>query len=358
MKNKEEILSKFKEVGLNLINQIEKNEYPYIQLPLRSVSNIIYDEKLKIVKLGDKKIVRKASNLRQAKVFSQLLWIAYFSKENLVKKDRSCSLRDLYYNSFNDLKIKFNDQDESDKLVVELETILGFPRELFNIIPEEKSSIFGDIVVEYTQPPNYKGKRVSLLTDPDGKNIGLSLATAKFVECNASLVIVIEKGAIFRRFIEEEVYKKLNAILIDSGGQAPRFTRLLIKRLNKELKLPILILTDADPWGMHIARVIISGSVLSSHLPELATPDSKWIGIWPSDIKKYKLPSIPLNNLDLHRIETMKRDPRYKEKEWEEHLREFQRIKVKAELEAFSKYGLTAIINKYLIPKMKELGFI
>lgn len=342
-------------IGKEILEQIKRENFPSITFPLRSVSNIIYDEETGIVKLGNKKVTRRANNVKQAKVFSQLLWIASFAKKELLEKNRSCSLRDLFYNSFNDIKIKFQDQDESDKLVVELETILEVAREHFNIIPEEKSSIFGDLVVEYTMPPTHKGQRVSLTTDPDGKNIGLSLATAKFVDVKASMVIVIEKGAIFRRFIEEQVYKKLNAILIDSGGQAPRFTRMLIRRLNKELGLPVYILTDADPWGMHIARVIISGSAISAHIPELATPDAKWLGIYATDIKKYNLPSIPLTQLDIHRLETMKRDPRYSKGIWKDQLEEFLKIKVKAELEAFSKYGLTAIIDKYLMKKMKEV---
>jgi DNA topoisomerase-6 subunit A len=353
--DKEIVLNKFKEIGKKILEDILNNNYPSITLPQRTVSNIIYDKHSKIVKLGDKKITRKASNVRQAKIFAQLLWVSYFAKENLVKKGKSCSLRDLYYNSFNDIKIKFDDQDESDKIVVEIETILGHPREYFNIIPEEKSSIFGDLTIEYTMPETHKGQRVNLQTDPDGKNIGLSIATAKFIECNAKMVIAIEKGAIFRRFVEEQVYKRLNAILIDTGGQAPRFTRMLIRRLNKELNLPVYILTDADPWGMHIARVIISGSALSAHIKDLATPEAKWLGIWASDIKKYKLPSIPLNQLDLHRLETMKKDPRYEEEFWNEQINWFLKLKCKSELEAFSKYGLTAIIDKYLIKKLSEI---
>ncbi len=79
-------------------------------------------------------------------------------------------------------------------------------------------------------------------------------------------VIVSEKGAMFTRFIEEQVYKKFNSILIYMSGQAPRATRYFIRRLNHELGLPVYIFTDADPWGMHIAMVIISGSANAAHL--------------------------------------------------------------------------------------------
>lgn len=106
---------------------------------------------------------------------------------------------------------------------------------------------------------------------------------------------------------------------------------------------------------MHIARVIVSGSAQAAHIPELATPDAVWIGIWASDIKKYRLPSLPLTQVDKHRLETLMRDPRYSTGIWRRELEVFKKIKVKAELEAFSKYGLTAIIDKYLIKKIRQV---
>jgi len=349
------ISEKLKNLGLQIYKQIEAGEYPRIKLPIRSVSNIIYDPEKGVVKLGEKTAIRSSANIRQSKAFARLMWVAAFAKTNLVDKGKSCSLRDLYYHSFNEEAIKFEEQDESDNVVVELEGIIGVPRETFNILPEEKSSIFGDLTIEYTTPESHAGLRVNLTSDPDGKNIGLSIATAKFIETSAKMVIAFEKGAMFRRFIEEGLYNKLNAILIDTGGQAPRFTRIVIRRLHEELGLPVYILTDADPWGMHIARVITSGSAQAAHIPFLATPNAKWVGIWATDIKKYELPALKLNAIDLQRLATLEKDPRYNEGIWAEQLRAFKKIGLKAELEAFSKYGLTAIIDRYILKKIKSM---
>ena len=75
------------------------------------------------------------------------------------------------------------------------------------------------------------------------------------------MVLAIEKGGLFTRFIEEKVHEKYKAILVNTAGQPPRSTRYLLRRLHQEMKLPIGILCDADPWGAHIAMVIKSGSV-------------------------------------------------------------------------------------------------
>ncbi|MCS7096848.1 MAG: DNA topoisomerase IV subunit A, partial [Nitrososphaerota archaeon] len=195
---------------------------------------------------------------------------------------------------------------------------------------------------EYVHPdPDYYGKRINLSSHPDGMMIGPSLLSAEFVECNADKVIAIETGGLFTRFIAEKVHRKFNAILVHTAGQAPRSTRRFIRRLNVELGLPVYILTDADPWGMHIAMVIISGSANAAHIPELNTPDAKWIGVWATDITKYKLPTESMDEKDLARLETLKKDPRYNDIFWAREINEFIRLKRKAEQQSFSKYGLS-----------------
>ena len=87
------------------------------------------------------------------------------------------------------------------------------------------------------------------------------------------MVIAVEKGGLFTRFVEEQVDKKFKSIIVDTGGQAPRSTRTLLKRLNTELGLPVIILTE-DVYGEHIAMVIKSGAN-AAHLRDLTVPDAK-----------------------------------------------------------------------------------
>jgi DNA topoisomerase-6 subunit A len=125
--------------------------------------------------------------------------------------------------------------------------------------------------------------------------------------------------------------------------------------MHEELKLPIGILCDADPWGAHIAMVIKSGSANAAHLRDLTTPSAVWLGVWASDIVKYKLPSDPLTEIDIKRLYELKADPRYKDKMWHDELDTFLKIKKKSEQEAFSRYGLSYIVDKYLPEKLQLL---
>ena len=154
---------------------------------------------------------------------------------------------------------------------------------------------------------------------------------------------------------EEKAYEKYNALLIHTSGQSPRSTRSIIHRLNSEHDLPTYIFTDGDPWGLHIAMVIISGSANAAHLRGLATPDAKWIGVWPSDIIEYKLPTEPLTENDYKRIKELKNDPRYVGDLWQRELDIFLKTGRKAELEAFSRYGLTYIVDEYLPAKLEAI---
>ena len=349
-KNKE-IIGSLKRLGTQIYDQLENGVFPTINMPSRSIDNINYDPNLRQYILGEKTVTRSSRNIRHLKPFTQLAWAALFSNELTFHKKTS-TLRDVYY-SAQAYNMTFKNQQESNNIITDLETAIGHAREEFHIFPEERSAVFGDLTIEYTVP-GYEGKTMNLSAHPDGVLIGPALTSSKFAKTSADKIIAIEKGGLFTRFIEENVHKKHNSILVLTSGQAPRQTRFFLRRLSDELKIPVFIFTDGDPWGMHIAMVIISGSANAAHLRNLNTPDAKWSGVWASDIVKYKLPSDPLDDVDIKRLHELQKDPRYQEDPlWQKEIKTFLKIKRKAELEAYARYGLTYIVDEYLPRKLK-----
>jgi DNA topoisomerase-6 subunit A len=351
MERRKEVLAGLENFGLKIYEQLDRGYFPSIEMPSRSTENIYYNPEVRQFILGDRKVLRKARNIRHLRPFTQLVWTAFFSHE-LTAQRKTSTLRDVYY-SAQAYEMKFKDQQESNNIITDLETVLRLSREDFNIFPEERSAVFGDLTIEYTVP-GYEGKTLNLTSHPDGVMIGPALTSAEFVKTTADKVIAIEKGGLFTRFVEENVHKKFNAILVLTAGQAPRATRHFIRRLNRELDIPAYIFTDGDPWGMHIAMVIISGSANAAHLRELTTPDAKWSGVWATDIVNYKLPTDPLDAVDVKRLYELQRDPRYKDPLWQREIKTFLKIRRKAEQEAFSRYGLTYIVDEYLPTKLEE----
>ncbi|MEK0324404.1 MAG: DNA topoisomerase IV subunit A [Nitrosopumilus sp.] len=348
---KEDVRTLIQNLGKRIYKDLDSLIFPTLTLHTRSVKNLVYDPTLRQYVLGASTVTRSSQNIKQIRPFTQLIWLAYFT-DKLVSEGKTSTLRDVFY-SAQAFEVEFSDQSESDDIITDLEVILSRAREDFNVYPEERSAIFGDLDIEYTVK-GYEGRGLNLTSHPDGFLIGPSLSTADFIDTSAEIIIAVEKGGLFTRFVEEKVHDRFKAIIIDTAGQPPRSTRYMLKRLSTELKLPLYVMTDGDIYGEHIAMVIISGSANAAHLRDLAVPTGKWIGVWGSDIIKYKLPSIPLSDIDIKRVHELKRDPRYSGGIWARELDVFLKIKKKSELEAFAKYGLTAIVDKYLPQKLEE----
>ncbi|UCD45185.1 MAG: DNA topoisomerase IV subunit A [Candidatus Bathyarchaeota archaeon] len=352
-KHRESTEVSLQQLGNLIYEQIQNREFPWVMMQSRSTDNIIYDPDLRQYILGSRTIRRHSRNIRHIRPFTQLIWTAWFAKE-LVSLRKTSTLREVYYSARGQQDIEFSGQQESDNIITDLEVALNKPREDFGIFPEERSAIFGDLTIEYTVP-GYEGRRMNLTDHPDGVMVGPALTSSEFVETSADKVLVIEKGAMFTRLVEEKAHDRFNAILVHTAGQSPRSTRNIIQRLNRNNGLPIYIFTDGDPWGVHIAMVIISGSANAAHLRGLATPEAKWIGVWASDILDYKLPTENLTENDLKRLKELKSDPRYKDEIWQREIDIFLKIEKKAELEAFSRYGLTYIVDEYLPAKLESI---
>ncbi len=349
MSERDRILSVLHDFGESVIDKIRQGEFPTIEIPDRGTSNIVFDAKKKQFVLGSAVTVRDSSNTRHVRSFAQLLWVASFAK-SLVESGRTSSLRDLYYSS-EAFGVSFKDQAESDRIVADLECILGISREDFGIFPEERSSIFGSVQMRYTVA-GYEDRMVDLTISPDGLPIGPALVTADPVESDAELILAIESGGMFSRLIETRAWKRFGAVLVHLGGQAPRSTRRLIRRLHDALSLPVFIFTDGDPWGMHIARVIISGSANAAHVDGLTVPDAQWIGVTPEDIIHYSLPTDAMTDADLRRLDELARDPRYADAECQAHIRAFRDLRQKAEQQAFSRHGVDFVVDQYLPDKI------
>jgi len=141
--------------GAQIYDDIDNGNFPKFTIPSRSVSNIVYDKKIRQYILGANMAVRSSKNTSQLRSFTQLMWLAFFANR-LTGQKKSSTLRDVYYSS-QAFAVDFEDQSESDNIIVDLEAVLASPRESFHVFPEERSSVFGDLTIEYTVP-GYEGK--------------------------------------------------------------------------------------------------------------------------------------------------------------------------------------------------------
>ena len=124
------------------------------------------------------------------------------------------------------------------------------------------------------------------------------------------------------------------------------------------MKIPVLAFTDSDPYGfLNIYRTLKVGSGNAAHINKyFCVPSAKYIGITPQDIIDYKLPTHPLKEEDIKRIDDgLKNDPFViHHKEWQKALKDMKTLKNRAEQQALAAHGLNFVMDQYLPDKLKD----
>ena len=288
--NDEKTLDRLTHLGKKLLRQLddEESENLTFETQVRSKSNVEYDEEDERLELGDSYSTRKFLNISHARKFMQTTLVASKCKE-LVEGGRTASIREIYYQLKHSVpgldENTFEDQDESNNVVVDIETSTGAIREDLHLFAEPKGRLFGPIKIEDS------GDIIDGMSmGSSGMAINSIVDHFEFVENNADFILVVETSAMVNRLVEEDFHAEQNAIIIGTGGQPARGARRLINMMHNELDLPVYVFTDGDPWGYYIYSVLKSGSMsLAFQSDRLATPDAKLIGMTMEDIEEYGL---------------------------------------------------------------------
>ncbi|MDD3984487.1 MAG: DNA topoisomerase IV subunit A [Methanobacterium sp.] len=350
LNRRELAVNKLKSLGDKIIEDVNNQNVPSIQVPSRGTSNLVYDDDRRYYVLGDRFGQRSLGNVKQIKKIGQMVYMANFCK-GLVQTGKTATLREMYYVS-EGWDIDFGDQQESNIVGEDLEVTLGISREDLGLMPEEDgASVYGDITVKDDDV-----EINALRMGKSGYTISPTIDEVELVDHNVQRVIAVETMGMFHRMVQENAYKKFDTLIVGLKGQAARATRRFLKRVNEEFGLPVYICNDGDPWGFHIAMVIISGSAKLAHVNhELATPNAKFLGVTASDIINYELPTDPLKDIDVLRLKELYKDPRYRDEFWKVEIKKMLKIGKKAEQQSFSKYGLEYVVDTYLPEKLDAM---
>ncbi|GAB4314611.1 MAG: DNA topoisomerase IV subunit A [Methanobacteriaceae archaeon] len=350
MNRKDIAVNKLKSLGEMIIEDVQKMKVPAIKVPSRGTSNIVYDDVKRHYVLGDRYGKRSLGNVKQIKKIGQMIYMANFCKE-LVRSQKTATLRELYYVS-EGWDVDFSDQQESNIVGEDLEVTLGMTREDLGLMPEEDgASVYGELTIQEGDL-----EINAMKAGKSGYTISPTIDEVEFVDHDVKRVIAVETMGMFHRMVQENAHKKFDTLIVGLKGQAARATRRFLKRVNEELNLPVYICNDGDPWGFHIAMVIISGSAKLAHVNhELATPNAKFLGVTASDIINYDLPTDPLKDIDVLRLKELLKDPRYKDEFWKVEIKKMLKIGKKAEQQSFSKYGLEYVVDTYFPEKLDAL---
>jgi DNA topoisomerase-6 subunit A len=305
---------------------------------------------------------RSAKKTDGAYMLLRTMYLAEFIKQ-MINESKSSTLREMYYISEGWDMAKFGDQSESDKLAEDLEIITLSLREDFKLRPEESgASVLGNITLEeVTRDGNRKRFNCRDDVGDAGYTIPFNVEKdkLKILDHDADMIVAIETGGMYDRLIENRFDESNRAVLLHLKGQPARSTRRFLKRLNEESGLPVVVFTDGDPWSFRIFASVAYGAIKTAHISEyLATPSARYLGITPSDIVNYDLPSDKLSEQDVKALEAELTDPRFADDWWKGEIELQLSLQKKSEQQALAKYGLDFVTDTYLPEKLSEMGIL
>src|SRR5512133_932805 len=127
-----ETAQKIEKLAESVVRAVKGGKNPFVEIPIRSLANVKFNEKRRLVELGDQRQKRYFFNVSMAKKFMQTFLVSDACKE-LVESGKTTSIRDLYYitkHTIGDTKQNtFEEQDESDPVIEDRAVALDALRE-------------------------------------------------------------------------------------------------------------------------------------------------------------------------------------------------------------------------------------
>ena len=331
---------------------------PSIAIPIRSLSNVAYNDRTRHVEMGDSKQSRNFFNYGQAKRFMQTMLVGSKCKE-LIEMGKTASIRQIYYLCKHTIKgtseKTFDDQAESDPIIEDLEVAIDSLREELHVFASNKGNLVGPITLVDAgntldcRAMGSAGYAIPSICEPD---------VIQFKKCSAKFILHVEKDTVWRRFYEDRFWEKHNCIVLHGGGQPARGVRRLLRRMHEELKLPVFVLLDNDPWGIYIYSVIKYGSIaLAFESRRMAVPNAKFIGVSSFDYERCALSDdvkIELNDRDVARARQMMKYPWFQGSRWQKEIKKMLSNGFKMEVEAMISKDLSYLTEKYVPMKLKD----
>lgn len=355
-------IGKIEKLADSVLKSVKGGKNPFLEIPIRSLANVKFNEKRRLIELGTQRQKRYFFNVSMAKKFMQTFLVSEACKE-LIDSGKTTSIRDLYYMTKHTLgetrQNTFEEQEESDPIIEDLEVSIDSLREELHLFATGRGSMVGPLTIRDS------GDSIDLRRMGSG---GWSVPSiveehvVQFGKSEAKYVLLIEKDAVWKRFNEDKFWQREKCIIVTGQGQPPRGVRRLVRRLNDELGLPVYVLVDNDPWGLYIYSVLKQGSInLAYESMRMAVPTARFVGLSSFDKLTFKLPSnvaIKMNDQDNSRAKQMLAYPWFKAKHWQQEIEEMVKSEQKFELEALSRRGISFITEEYLPKKLKEKDWL
>jgi DNA topoisomerase-6 subunit A len=353
------------ELADKVVDSAEKRKDPYVDIPSRTLSNVRYSPRKRILEMGNSTNRRQLFDLAQAKAYMRTMLVASGCKK-LLTQGKTTSLRGMYYmlkRTIKDTKENtFDDQSECDTIIEDVEVLLASLREELHLYADKRGEMVGNITI------TDKGDDIDCSRMGSGGYAIPSIVEPEVIQldpkkCGAKFVLHVEKGTVWQRFNEDKFWKKHDCILTHGAGQPPRGVRRMLHRLHNELKLPIYCVLDNDPWGYYIYSVIKQGSInLAFESQRMAIPDVRYLGLRSRDFERCQLSDsvqIALNDTDRKRAKQIAGYPWFaKKRDWQREIEKMLKNDFKLEVESLISKDISYVTEEYVPARLAEKDWL
>lgn len=350
------------ETASSIHSKIRAGRRPELKMPVRSLSNVRYDQKKGFFEIGKDKKTRTLS-VNTVKTFAQTLKMMSLSND-LIKTNDFATKRDAYYQSKNWGDARFKEQPESDAVMDDIEALFavhGVNREQLRFIPDQHGGAVAGALTVIDRDIE-TGERIEIDCTRFGSGAYSVPSWVEHLEfkTKAKFILCIETQGMFQRLQSHKFWDRTNCILVSMGGVPTRSCRRFVRRLSESAKIPVYAFTDCDPYGIaNIYRTLKVGSGNAAHINQFfCVPHVTYLGLTPYDIDDFGLDKAthPLGKEDIKRAnDALKNDPFFQShKAWEKALRYLLKKEVRAEQQSLSLHGLNFVMEEYLPKKLKE----
>lgn len=320
-----------KNLAERMLKDLENSKRPYLEAVKTSLDNSDYNPKVGYLTPGDK-VVRTELNVSSVQKLARVVFMLEILLRNL-DIGAVNTKRELYYMCKGLIKgdsrykpLDFEDQNESDSIIDFIGDMLEVYREELNCYANDRGG------------QTYSQQLVVTETLPDGTkaNVDLStLGTTPFQPKNRpqALKLKAKKKIDFCLVVESEgtagtlqtmgFTKRNNCILMGAQGVPSNGVRGWCKLIENQLDVPMYFFGDLDAYTMqNIFRTLKAGSAASLiRNGDFSAPNVRFLGVLPSDVKKYDLPHYKVKESDPAEARALKKardvlenDPFFKDK--------------------------------------------
>ena len=292
-----------------------------------------------------------------AKKFMQTVLVADALSE-LQRANLTTSLREIYYRTKHTMKGShentFDNQNESDPLIEDLEVTLAALREELHVRAENAGSIVGPVVF------GDDGDRVDCARLGKGGYSVPSIVEPEYIEirrCTADFVLLVEKDAV-EPPLRGQVLAPLQLRAPHRQRPAPARRPPPGPAPQRGVQAAGVRARGQRPWGYYIYSVVKQGSInLAFESERMAIPKAKFIGLSSADADAYGLPrnvGIKLNDKDISRAKELLKYRWFEKKPWQEEIKRMLGSGLKYELDALANKEFRLTRRYRYLKKLKD----